>query len=94
MPTKIHREREKRQQQEAAHKAQRASLSTAKATSSTQRPQTCTEATTKYYNYTANGADEEREHRLPTLQKAMGRSGNAYSLQQNYLFKNAIFLGR
>ena len=94
MPTKIHREREKRQQQEAAHKAQRASLSTAKATSSTQRPQTCTEAMTKYYNYTANGADEEREHRLPTLQKAMGRSGNAYSLQQNYLFKNAIFLGR
>ena len=94
MPTKIHRERGRRQQQEAAHKAQRASLSTAKATSSTQRPQTCTETMTKCYNYTANGADEEREHRLPTLQKAMGRSGNAYSLQQNYLFKNAIFLGR
>ena len=94
MPTKIHRERGRRQQQEAAQKAQTASLSTAKAMSSTQRPQTCTEATTKYYNYTANGADEEREHRLPTLQKAMGRSGNAYSLQQNYLFKNAIFLGR
>ena len=28
--------------------------------------------------YTANGADEEREHRLLTLQKVMGRSGNAY----------------
>ena len=41
----------------------------------------CTEAATKYYNYTANGADEEREYRLPTLQKAMGRSGNAYGLQ-------------
>ena len=26
----------------------------------------------KYYNYVTNGADEEREHRLPTLQKAMG----------------------
>ena len=35
----------------------------------------------KCYNYVTNGADEEREHRLPTLQKAMGRSGNAYSLQ-------------
>ena len=92
MPTKIHRKRGRRQQHEAAHKAQRTSLSTAKATSSTQRPQTCTEAAAKHYNYTANGADEEREHRLPTLQKAMGRSGNAYSLQQNYLFKNAIFL--
>ena len=79
-PTKIHRER-RRRHQEAARKAQRTSLSTAKATSSTQRPQTCTEAATKYYDYTANGADEEREHRLPTLQKAMGRSGNSYSLQ-------------
>ena len=28
--------------------------------------------TKKYYNYAANGADEEREHRLPTLQKAIG----------------------
>ena len=34
-PTKIHRERRRRRQQEAAHKAQRTSLSTAKATSST-----------------------------------------------------------
>ena len=50
-------------------------------TSSTQWPQTCTEAAKKCYSYTENGADEEREHRLPTLQKAMGRSGNAYSLQ-------------
>ena len=39
MPTKIHRERGRRRQQEAAHKAQRPSLSTAKALSSTQRPQ-------------------------------------------------------
>ena len=34
--------------------------------------QTCTEAATKYYNYTANEADEEQEHRLPTLQKRWG----------------------
>ena len=82
-PTKIHRERgrRRRRQPEAAGKAQRISLSTAKATSSTQRPQTCTEAATKYYNYTTNEADEEREHRLPTLQKAMGRSGNTHSSQ-------------
>ena len=77
-PTKIHHERRRWPQQEAACKAQRTSYSTAKATLSTQRPQTCTEAATKYSNYTANGADEEREHRLLTLQKVMGRSGNAY----------------
>ena len=69
----------RQRQQEAARESQRTSLSTAKATSSTQRPQTCTEAATKYYNYTAN---EEREHRLTTLQKAMGRSGNAYWVRQ------------
>ena len=45
-PTKIHQERRRRRQQEAAHKAQRTSLSTAKVTSSTQRPQTCTDAAT------------------------------------------------
>ena len=27
------------------------------------------EAATKYYNYTANKADEQREHRLPTFQQ-------------------------
>ena len=59
--------RRRRQQKKAAREAQRTTLSTAKATSSTQRPQTCTEAATKYYNYTAN---EEMEHRLPTFQKA------------------------
>ena len=80
-PTKIHRELRIRRQQEAARKARRTLLSTAKATSSTQRPQTCTEAATKYDNYTANGADEEREHLLPTVQKVMGISGIAYSLQ-------------
>ena len=39
-------------------------------TSSTQGTQTCTEAATKYYNYTVNETDEEREHWLPTLPKA------------------------
>ena len=29
----------------------------------------CKEAATKYYNYTANKADEEREHRLPMFQQ-------------------------
>ena len=29
----------------------------------------CKEAATKYYNYTANKADEEREHRLPMFQE-------------------------
>ena len=33
------------------------------------RARGCKEATTKYYNYTANEADEEREHRLPTFQR-------------------------
>ena len=59
-PSKIHRERRRPLQQEATRKAERTSLSTAKATLSTQWPQTCTEAATKYYNYTAKGADEER----------------------------------
>ena len=49
---------------------ERTSLITGKATSSTQRPQTCAEAGTKYYNNTVNETDEEREHRLSTLQKA------------------------
>ena len=53
-PTKIHNERRRRRQQEAARKAQRTSLSTAKATSSTQRPQTCPEAATKCYNTLQN----------------------------------------
>ena len=64
-PTKILRERRRRRQQEAARKARRTLLSTVKATSSTQRPQTCTEAATKYDNYTANGAEEASE-RTPT----------------------------
>ena len=34
------------------------------------RPQTCTESSTKYHNHPANETDnEEREHRLPTLQE-------------------------
>ena len=65
-PIKIHRRADRRRQPRSREHR----FSTAKATSSTQRPQTCTEAATKYYNYTVNETDEEREHRLPTLPKA------------------------
>ena len=65
-PIKIHRRADRRRQPRSREHR----FSTAKATSSTQRPQTCTEAATKYYNYIVNETDEEREHRLPTLPKA------------------------
>ena len=66
--------------------AERTSLSTAKAASSTQRPQTCTEAATKYYNYTVNETDEEREHRRPTLPKATRQDQATLKVySQNYL---------
>ena len=89
-PTKIHR----RRIEEGKREAERTSLSIAKATSSTQRPQTCTEASAKYYiitlqaRLTASETDEERKHRLRTLQKATRRSGNVWSLQSNYLEHN------
>ena len=68
--------------------AERTSLSTAKATSSTQRPQTCTEAATKYYNYTVNKTDEEREHRLWTLPKATRLDQATLKVySQNYLLR-------
>ena len=38
-------------------------------TEAIQRPWICKDAATKYYNYTANKADEEREHRLATFQQ-------------------------
>ena len=41
----------------------RTSPSTAKATSSTQRPQTCTEAAAKYYNYIVNEANDLQKRR-------------------------------
>ena len=78
-PTKIHRQRRKWRQQEAPCKAQRTSFSTAKATSSTLRPQTCTEAATKYYNYTENGANEDREHRRRSFKKRCGNQLTVYS---------------
>ena len=65
-PIKIHRRADRRRQPRSREHR----FSTAKATSSTQRPQTCTEAATKYYNYIVNETDEERKHRLPTLPKA------------------------
>ena len=89
-PTKIHREQRRRRQREAGRKAKRTSFSTRKVTSSTQWPQTSTEAVTKYYNNTANETNEEREHQLPTLQKAMGRSGNAYSYSKIIFFDAMI----
>ena len=53
--------------------------------------------TKKYYNYAANGADEEREHRLPTLQKAIGTQAipdliapKAYT-QSPYSFRSEEF---
>ena len=64
-PIKIYRRADRRGQPRSREHR----FSTAKATSSTQRPQTCTEAATKYYNYIVNETDEEREHRLPTLPK-------------------------
>ena len=64
------------------------SLSTAKATSSTKRPQTCTEPATKYYNYTVNETDEERKHRLPTLPKATRLDQATLKVYcQNYLLR-------
>ena len=54
---------------------------TATAMSSTQPPQTCTEAVTKYYKYIVDETDEERKHWLSMLQKATRRSVNAWSLQ-------------
>ena len=77
-PSKIHRKRIEEDKREA----ERTSLSIAKATSSTQRPQTCTEASAKYYiitlqaRLTASETDEETKHRLGTLRKATRRSGN------------------
>ena len=42
----------------------------------------------KYYNYTANETDEEREHRLPTLQK---RWGDQATLKVNFTVRKIIF---
>ena len=75
-PTKIHHERKRRRPQEAARKAQRTSLSTAKATSSTQRPQICPEAATKYCNY---AAIEPMERGNTDRRHFKKRWGNAYS---------------
>ena len=38
--------------------AERTSVSTPKATSSTEQPETCTEAATKYYNYSVNDNEQ------------------------------------
>ncbi|CAH3152316.1 unnamed protein product [Porites lobata] len=87
-PIKIYRRADRRRQPRSREHR----FSTAKVTSSTQRPQTCTEAATKYYNYIVNETDEEREHRLPTLTKAAGlfRGLDQETLKvysQNYLLR-------
>ena len=83
-PIKIHRRADRRRQPRSREHR----FSTAKATSSTQRPQTCTEAATKYYNYIVNETDEEREHRLPTLPKATRLNQATLKVySQNYLLR-------
>ena len=74
--------------EEDSREAERTSLSTARLTSSRQRPQTCTEAPTKHYNYTVNETGEEREHRLLTLQRSTRRSCPTPEVNsQNYLLQ-------
>ena len=86
-PIKIHRRADRRRQPRSREHR----FSTAKATSSTQRPQTCTEAATKYYNYIVNETDEEREHRLPTLPKATRLDQATLKVySQNYFLDTAI----
>ena len=83
-PIKIYRRADRRRQPRSREHR----FSTAKATSSTQRPQTCTEAATKYYNYIVNETDEEREHRLPTLPKATRLDQATLKVySQNYLLR-------
>ena len=83
-PVKIYRRADRRRQPRSREHG----FSTAKATSSTQRPQTCTEAATKYYNYIVKESDEEREHRLPTLTKATRLDQETLKVySQNYLLR-------
>ena len=83
-PIKIHRRVDQRRQPRSREHR----FSTAKAKSSTQRPQTSTEAATKYYNYIVIETDEEREHRLPTLPKATRLDQATLKVNsQNYLLR-------
>ena len=68
--------------------AEGTSLSTAKATSPTQRPQTSTESATKYYNYIVNETDEQREHGQPTPPKTTRLDQATLKVySQNYLLR-------
>ena len=78
-PIKIHRERKRADNKKPRSRESIALYSEGNVINTATTA--CTEAATKYYNYTANETDEKREHRLPTLQKPMRRSGNAWSLQ-------------
>ena len=83
-PIKIHRRVDQRRQPRSREHR----FSTAKAKSSTQWPQTSTEAATKYYNYIVIETDEEREHRLPTLPKATRLDQATRKVNsQNYLLR-------
>ena len=81
-PIKIYRRADRRRQPRSREHR----FSTAKATSSTQRPQTCTEAATKYHNYIVNETDEERPTlTLPKATRLDQATLKVYS--QNYLLR-------
>ena len=52
-----------------------------------EQPQTCTEAATTYYNYTANETNDEWEHQRPPFQTEMRKSGILEVYSQNYLLR-------
>ena len=77
--------------------SERATPTAAKTTLSTerqrlQRLQTFTETATKYYNYTANETDEERDHQLLTLQDNIIRDESDEERQRlKFTFKLIFF---
>ena len=74
-----------------------ATSTTAKITLSTerqrlQRLQTFTEAATKFYNYTENETDEERDHQLPIIQDNRIRNESDGERQRSkFTFKLIFF---
>ena len=65
----------------------RGRLITAKATSSTRRPQTCTEVATKYYNYTANKPVKRGNTECQRFKKRWGDQATHEVFNQNYLLQ-------
>ena len=85
-PTIAHRQRIEGNNREA----ERTSLSTAKATSSSQRPQTCTEAATNTtITLQAKPMKRGNAGRLPTLQKATRRWGKRLKFTVKFIFFDA-----